>query len=255
MTEPTRELTGEEASRYLRERMMFPTAEQLESWGVRPQSMISHLDRLRDVQRRLKDNDSIEDFIAEHDETQRTVTHALVAREANRLYKSVVGYQASAQPKRFVPDFDALNVFERTSKGLRMGELMGFLRPLAGHERSHKVKFNIEASIFEHWFDTEAVPGPSELRVSDLIMNDLNWRPGSNMQAMGRLRRHINAIKLPGMYASRNEREGVYNFKVKGKHRRKRRQPKIVILSIDAATSNAIDRLRAKADLARKEIK
>lgn len=78
-------------------------------------------------------------------------------------------------------------------------------------------------------------PSPSLFRVNledrPLKLTALDWRPDEFGQAEGRSRRRtmVKAIKRPGHNASRNEREGVYNFKVRGRHTRKRRAPKISI--------------------------
>lgn len=67
-------------------------------------------------------------------------------------------------------------------------------------------------------------------------------------QAQSRLFR--SGIVLPGKYASRNEREGVYAFKIKGRHIRQRRRPKIVILSLGPKLTEFI----ARATKLKKEV-
>lgn len=55
-------------------------------------------------------------------------------------------------------------------------------------------------------------------------------------QAASRVMRHrmVNAVVLPGSYASRNQREGHYAFKIGDRHTRKRRKawPKIISMRI-----------------------
>lgn len=83
---------------------------------------------------------------------------------------------------------------------------------------------------------------------ADLKFTDLDWRPRIAMQAESRVRRKIslNAIRLPKAYASRNEREGVYAFKVNGKHTRKKRPHKIEVLELGADALQQIKELSSR---------
>lgn len=93
--------------------------------------------------------------------------------------------------------------------------------------------------------------GPFLIRVDleskpNLKFTDLDWRPAVLIQAKNRLRRRVrlNGMKLPGRYASRNEREGVYALKVNGRHTRKRRAPKIMVLDMQ---DEAFQRIKEQA--------
>lgn len=72
---------------------------------------------------------------------------------------------------------------------------------------------------------------------------DLDWRPCEYEQALDRSQRkvHLNVIRRASPQASRNEREGVYAFKVKGRHTRKKRTPKVEVMAMNASALERIE--------------
>jgi hypothetical protein len=74
---------------------------------------------------------------------------------------------------------------------------------------------------------------------------DLDWKPCVYEQAVDRsqFKVYLNVIKKAAPQASRNEREGVYAFKVNGRHVRKRRAPKVEVLALNAS---AFERIKEK---------
>jgi hypothetical protein len=294
-------LKTNEAQRLIQERMMFPTAEQFESMGYRP-SVRSDLDRMRDFRSRLKDNDSIEDFVRELENEGVGLTHMAITHEASALMRRVRNYKAQSgvssflnelresrvslsgnrffdeidslldrmsitPPPKFEPEKAALfKEFsdELFSGGMKRGDLfilgarpdpyrksmlmweittpkgvehltINQIKKRSDEGKAYTLHYDFEANVLRDMTGAEK-GGPNDLHAATkLAFEALAWSPSSNIQSQSRLRRraYVNAIKLPGAYASRNEREGVYNFKVKGRHTRKRRAPKIVTLGFD----------------------
>jgi hypothetical protein len=76
-----------------------------------------------------------------------------------------------------------------------------------------------------------------------LELSPTDWEPPS-IQAVGRVGRRVNSnAGLPKRTSSRNQREGVYGFKVDGRHTRKKTKPKVEVVALDSAS--AASKIRA----------
>jgi hypothetical protein len=83
----------------------------------------------------------------------------------------------------------------------------------------------------------------AELPLIPIELTPIDWEPPS-IQVVGRVGRRVNSnAGLPKRTASRNQREGVYGFKVDGRHTRKKTKPKVEVVALDSAS--AASKIRA----------
>lgn len=84
-----------------------------------------------------------------------------------------------------------------------------------------------------------------DLESKPVKFTDLDWLPGDFVQAEDRISRRIrlSGAKLPGHLASRNEREGIYAFKVNGRHARRKRTPSILTWDLKAPVFKKLEEL------------